>query len=53
MGLSSTDEAKETAMAEPWCGVVEKITDGLCPAHLQDYGQGLSDVGNVGSVEYP
>src|SRR5919108_4983208 len=27
MGLSSASEAKETAMAEPWLGIVEKVTE--------------------------
>jgi hypothetical protein len=27
MGLSSTDEGKETAMAEPWLSTVEKVTE--------------------------
>src|SRR5262245_2603035 len=27
MGMSSTDEGKETAMAEPWLSTVEKLTE--------------------------
>jgi hypothetical protein len=27
MGLSSTNEEKETAMAEPWLSTVEKLTE--------------------------
>jgi DDE family transposase len=35
MGLSSANEGKETAMAEPWLGVVEKITEFFTTAHLE------------------
>jgi hypothetical protein len=35
MGLSSTDEGKETAMAEPWLDVVEKVTEFFAPAQLE------------------
>src|SRR5574341_565872 len=35
MGLSSTDEGKETAMAEPWLGVVEKVTEFFATAQIE------------------
>src|SRR5713101_613133 len=35
MGLSSTSEAKETAMAEPWLGVVEKVTEFFATAQIE------------------
>jgi len=35
MGLSSIDEEKETAMAEPWLGIVEKVTEFFAPAQLE------------------
>jgi hypothetical protein len=35
MGMSSTHDGKETAMAEPWLGVVEKITEFFTTAHLE------------------
>src|SRR5215510_6259436 len=35
MGLSSTDERKETAMAEPWLDVVERVTEFFAPAQLE------------------
>jgi len=35
MGLSSTSEAKETAMAEPWRGVVEKVTEFFATAQIE------------------
>src|SRR5918996_3127483 len=35
MGMSSTHEAKETAMAEPWLGVVEKVTEFFATAQIE------------------
>src|ERR1044071_6609444 len=35
MGLSSTNEAKETAMPEPWLGVVEKVTEFFATAQIE------------------
>src|SRR5215831_10256567 len=35
MGLSSANEAKETAMAEPWLGIVEKVTEFFAPAQIE------------------
>ena len=35
MRLSSTDEGKETAMAEPWRGVVEKGTEFFASAQVE------------------
>src|SRR5919198_3709997 len=35
MGLSSANEGKETAMAEPWLDVVEKITEFFTTAQLE------------------
>jgi DDE family transposase len=35
MGLSSTDEGKETAMTEPWLGVVEKVTEFFATAQIE------------------
>src|SRR5215831_16551057 len=35
MGLSSTDEGKETAMAEPWLGGVGKVTEIFAAAQIE------------------
>src|SRR5262245_37863380 len=35
MGLSSAGEAKETAMAEPWLGIVEKVTEFFATAQIE------------------
>src|SRR4051812_42887067 len=35
MGMSSTHEGKETAMAEPWLGVVERVTEFFTTAQLE------------------
>src|SRR5262245_56808262 len=35
MGLSSAGEAKETAMAEPWLDVVEKVTEFFATAQIE------------------
>jgi hypothetical protein len=35
MGLSSSSEAKETAMAEPWLSLVEKVTEFFAPAQIE------------------
>src|SRR5919108_4457471 len=35
MGLSSTDERKETAMAEPWFGIVGKVTEFFATAQIE------------------
>jgi hypothetical protein len=35
MGLSSTHEAKETAMAEPWLSMVEKVTEFFSPDQIE------------------
>src|SRR5215510_9498943 len=35
MGLSSTDERKETAMAEPWLDVVERVTEFFATAQIE------------------
>jgi len=35
MGVSSTHEGKETAMTEPWRGVVEKITEFFATAQVE------------------
>src|SRR5438270_8155178 len=35
MGLSSVNEGKETAMAEPWLGIVEKVTEFFATAQLE------------------
>ena len=53
-------------MAEPWLDVVEKVTEffataqieavcaahGVCPAHVEDHGQGVSGLGDSGGLEY-
>jgi hypothetical protein len=35
MGLSSTHEGRETAMAEPWLGVVERVTEFFATAQIE------------------
>jgi Transposase DDE domain len=35
MGLSSAGEGKETAMAEPWLGIVEKVTEFFATAQIE------------------
>ena len=35
MGMSSTHEGKETAMAEPWLGVVEKLAEFFATAQIE------------------
>src|SRR5262249_17871884 len=35
MGLSSTNEEKETAMAEPWLSTVEKLTEFFSTEHIE------------------
>src|SRR5262245_12357347 len=35
MGVSSTHQGRETAMAEPWLGVVEKVTEFFAPAQIE------------------
>jgi hypothetical protein len=35
MGMSSTQDGKETAMAEPWLDVVEKVTEFFATAQLE------------------
>jgi DDE family transposase len=35
MGMSSTHEGKETAMAEPWLGTVEKVTEFFATSQIE------------------